>query len=128
MHIRPFFWFVLLIACVSTLALAFFYQPYSPAFLQVHITQKQFVSTGQSSLELHFSDPDGLPIDQAQVIPSAHMTNMDMTALQSNVVPHGHGIYEVKLALNMSGPWSITVKAQAQGFIPQKQTLQVTVL
>ncbi|GCE24553.1 hypothetical protein KDA_00370 [Dictyobacter alpinus] len=110
------------------MTLAFFYQPYAPAFLQVEVAQKQFVATGPSKLELHLSDPDGLPIDQARVIPNAHMTNMDMPALQSSVVARGQGNYEVNLALNMAGPWSITIKTQAQGFISQQKTLQVIVL
>ncbi|GCE21090.1 FixH family protein [Dictyobacter kobayashii] len=128
MRIRPFFWLILGMACVSVVVLAFLYQPYAPAFLQVQMEQKQFVATGTSRLELHLTDPDGLPIDQAQIIPSAHMTNMDMAALHNHVVPHGHGVYEVNMDLYMAGPWSITIQTQAQGFTPQQRTIKVTVL
>ncbi|GLV60245.1 hypothetical protein KDH_70650 [Dictyobacter sp. S3.2.2.5] len=115
-------------ACICVIMLAFLYQPYVPASLQVQMEQKQFMVRGPSTLKLQLTDPDGLPIDEARVIPSAHMTNMDMMALHNRVVPHGHGIYEVNLDLSMAGPWAITIQTQARGFSPQQQTLQVNVL
>ncbi|WP_338257261.1 FixH family protein [Dictyobacter halimunensis] len=128
MRIRPFFWLILGMACICVIMLAFLYQPYVPASLQVQMEQKQFMVRGPSTLKLQLTDPDGLPIDEARVIPSAHMTNMDMMALHNRVVPHGHGIYEVNLDLSMAGPWAITIQTQARGFSPQQQTLQVNVL
>ncbi|GHO84792.1 FixH family protein [Dictyobacter formicarum] len=128
MRIRPFFWLILGIACVCVTILAFLYQPYVPVSLQVQMEQKQFMASGPSTLKLQLTDPDGLPIDEALVIPSARMTNMDMTALHNRVVPRGHGVYEVNLDLYMAGPWSITIQTQARGFKPQQQTLQVNVI
>ncbi len=41
---------------------------------------------------------------------------MQMTAGQSSVSSLGHGSYAIRLRLDMTGPWAITVQATAPGF------------
>jgi hypothetical protein len=80
-----------------------------------------------SDVYLQLTDPDGLPITQASVIPSAHMTNMNMVTDRSSVIEAGDGHYLVKLHLYMAGPWAITIQTQASGFVSQQRTLLVEV-
>ena len=107
---------------------AILYQPHAPTFLQVHVVQEQFVANSPASLELNLTDPQGLPIEQAQVIPSARMTNMNMTATESHVIELGNGKYRVNISLYMAGPWEITISTRATGFEAQKRTLLVQVI
>ncbi|HTI15875.1 MAG TPA: FixH family protein [Dictyobacter sp.] len=125
MRIRPFCWGVLLMACLSTLFCAALYQHYDPSFLQVQIIQQHLVTKTPATIEVHVTDLQGIPIDKAQIIPQARMTNMQMTADKSSVEWIGHGQYQVKFLFSMGGPWSITLQTRATGYAPQKQTLLV---
>ncbi len=127
MRVRPFFWFLLALTCASVLIFAATIQTYAPALLQVHIPQ-QPRAVGVTKLELHLTDPQGLPIEQAQVNSKAWMTNMDMVTHESNIKEVGQGNYIVQLHLYMAGPWEITVMAEASGFVPSHQTLLVQVV
>jgi hypothetical protein len=127
MRVRPFFWALLLTSCLSVLILALFYNPHSPTRLQVHMDKRDLVSHGLSSVHLQLTDPNGLPITQAHVKPSAYMTNMNMVTDQSYVKEAGNGHYLVQLHLYMAGPWAITIQTQADGFLPQQQTLFVEI-
>jgi len=127
MRIRPFFWLLLLISCTGVTTFAVLYQPHAPTSLQVHVIQPRLVADRPASLELHLTDPQGLPIEQALVIPSAKMTNMDMAATENHVTELGNGTYKVNISLYMAGPWEITINTQATGFEPQHKTLFVQV-
>src|SRR5260370_15688639 len=98
-----------------------------PAIMQVHIDQSPPVASKLTTLELHLTDPQGVPIEQAQVIPSAWMTNMDMETKQMRVVPLGRGNYATEVQLFMAGPWEIRLVAHADGFDDIQQTLLVQV-
>jgi len=126
MSVRPFFWFLLALTCASVLIFAATVQTYVPALLQVHI-QQQPRAVGFTTLELHLADPDGIPIEQAQIVSDARMTNMDMVTHEKRMQEVGQGNYIVQLHLYMAGPWEITVMAQASGFAPSHQTLLVQV-
>jgi len=102
-------------------------QTYAPALLQVHIQQPP-KANGFTTIELHLTDPDGLPIDQAQIASSAWMTNMNMITNEKHMQEIGQGKYIVQLHLYMAGPWEIKLMARAPGFIPQRQTLLVQVV
>ncbi|MDQ2884921.1 MAG: FixH family protein [Chloroflexota bacterium] len=128
MRIRPFFWYLLAFVCVSMLLFAASNQTYAPAILQVHVDQEKLTAAGITTLELHLADPQGVPIDEAHVLPDARMTNMDMQASYSNVSAIGKGQYKVEFRLYMAGPWLITLHANADGFRPLEQTLQVNVM
>jgi sugar phosphate permease len=127
MRVRPFFWFILALSCTSVLIFAATVQTYAPALLQVHI-QQQPKAIGFTTIELHLTDPDGLPIEQAQIASSAWMTNMKMVTDEKRMQEVGQGNYIVQLHLYMAGPWEITLMAQAPGFVPQHQTLLVQVV
>jgi YtkA-like len=94
----------------------------------VHVDQEKLTAAGITTLELHLTDPQGIPIEEAHVLPDARMTNMDMQASYRNVSAIGKGQYKVQLRLYMAGPWLITLHANADGFRPLEQTLQVDVV
>ena len=122
MRVRPFFWALLLTSCLSVLTLALLYHPDATTLLQVHMERHYLVSHGMSDVYLQLTDPNGLPISQAKVKPSAHMTNMDMITDESSVSEGEDGHYIVQLHLYMAGPWAITIQTQADGFLSQQQT------
>ncbi len=128
MRIRPFFWYLLAFVCMSVLLFAAINQAHAPALLQVHVDQGKLTAASITTLELHLTDPQGIPIEEAHVLPDARMTNMDMQASYSNVTAIGKGQYKVQLHLYMAGPWLITLRANADGFRPLEQTLQVNVV
>ena len=127
MRVRPFFWFLLVLSCASVLIFAATTQTYAPALLQVHI-QQQPTAVGFTTLELHLTDPDGLPIEQAQIVSKARMTNMNMVTHEKHMQEVGQGNYIVQLHLYMAGPWEITLITEASGFAPSHQTLLVQVV
>ncbi len=127
MRVRPFFWCLLAVSCISVLIFAATIRTQAPAIMQVRIDQHQPVSTGIMTLELHLTDPQGLPIEQAQVISSARMTNMDMATNQIRIKQLGMGNYATQLQLYMAGPWEISIVAHADGFDDLQQTLFIQV-
>jgi len=127
MRVRPFFWLVLAASCIGVLIFAATIRSHVPAIMQVRIDQQHPVSVGFTTLELHLTDPDGLPIDQAQVFSSADMLNMHMLAPQSSIREVGQGNYVAQIQLYMMGPWKITIGAHADGFDALQQTLLVQV-
>lgn len=127
MRVRPFFWLLLLCSCLGVLTLAMLYKPHVPAVLLVHVVQERPTANSLTTLEVNLTDAEGLPIDQAQVMSSARMTNMDMWASDSRVAAHGQGKYTVQFKLYMSGPWAITLRTQAEGFSPLERTVALQV-
>ncbi len=127
LRIRPFFWFLLAVSCLGILLFAAIRPVRVPAVMQVHVTPQPPASAGLTTVQLHLMDMQGLPIEEAHILSSAHMTNMQMGVQQQSVRSLGHGTYTVQLHLYMAGPWSIIVQAQADGFDALLQTLQVGV-
>ena len=128
MRIRPFFWLLLAFVCASVLTFAVIQRSHSPAILQVHVGQTQSSAIAMTTFELHFTDPQGLPIDKAEIQSSARMTNMSMSTDSTRLSPLGHGAYQLQMRLYMAGPWEITVLAHAPGFLPQQQVLRLDVV
>jgi nitrogen fixation protein FixH len=127
MRVRPIFWCFLALSCIGVLIFAAIMREHSPAVIQVHLDQQSPAATGITTVELHLTDPQGLPIERAQVSPSAKMTNMDMITHSIRVKPLGQGNYAVQLRLYMAGPWEIRIVAQADGFDSLQRTLLVQV-
>jgi hypothetical protein len=127
MRIRPLFWFILALSCTSVLIFATLLHTQAPALMRVQLDQQRPVATSFTTLELHLTDSQGLPIEQAQVLPEARMTNMDMTTNHFRVESLGHGTYIAQLQLYMAGPWKISIEAHADGFDPIAQSLIVQV-
>ena len=127
MRVRPFFWFFLAFSCVGVLIFAALLHTQSPAVMRVQLDQQHPVASGFTMLELHLTDSQGLPIEQAQVLPNARMTNMSMATNQIHVESLGHGTYLAQLQLDMAGPWEISIEAHADGFEPIAKNLFVQV-
>ena len=127
MRIRPIFWGILAFACAAVLIFASTIHIHAPAIMQVHVDQATPASVGFTTIELHLSDTQGLPIEEAQVTPSARMTNMDMTTRAILVKTRGQGNYSVQFQLYMAGPWEIDILAHADGFDALQQSLLVQV-
>ena len=127
MRVRPFFWCLLVCCCLTVLTFAALMHTSAPAILQVQIKQPS-QAVGFTTLELHLTDPQGLPIEEAQIVSSARMTNMEMITHESYVKEVGRGTYIAQLHLYMAGPWKITVMAHAEGFAPLQQMLLVQVV
>jgi nitrogen fixation protein FixH len=127
MRVRPFFWFFLALSCTGVLIFAALLHTQAPAVMRVQLDQQRPVANGFTTVELHLTDSQGLPIEQAQVLPDARMTNMNMVTDQIRVEPLGHGTYIAQLQLYMAGPWEISINAHADGFEPMAQTFVVQV-
>ena len=127
MRVRPFFWFFLAFSCTGVLIFAALLHTQAPAVMRVQLDQQRPVANGFTSVELHLTDSQGLPIEQAQVSPNAKMTNMDMVTNHFRVEPLGHGTYLAQLQLYMAGPWQISIEAHADGFEPIAKNLFVQV-
>jgi YtkA-like len=127
MRVRPVFWCLLALSCIGVLTFAALLHSQTPAIMRVRLDQQQPVTSGVTTLELHLTDSQGLPIEQAQVVPEARMTNMHMVTDHIRVSPLGQGKYLAQLNLYMAGPWQISISAHADGFEPMVQTLLVTV-
>jgi hypothetical protein len=127
MHVRPFFWFLLALSCTGVLIFAALLHTQAPAKMQVQLDQQRPVASGFTTLELRLTDSQGLPIEEAQVLPNARMTNMSMVSNQKHVESLGQGTYVAQLRLDMAGPWEISIEAQADGFEPIAKNLFVQV-
>lgn len=125
--VRPFYWYLFAAVCISVLVFAALAHPHTPAVIKVQMGRQNLTSIGLTTLEVHITDSQGLPIPEAQVISTAYMTNMNMVTDESHVSMLETGRYKIQLGLNMAGPWAITIKAQADGFSPQQRTLHVQV-
>ncbi|HVB75738.1 MAG TPA: FixH family protein [Ktedonobacteraceae bacterium] len=127
MRIRPVFWCILTFVCCALLLFAALIKIHMPAFMQVHVDRAMSVSAGYTTLELHLSDPQDIPIEQAQVIPTARMTNMPMNAISTSVKVLGQGNYRILFALSMGGPWEISIVAHADGFDDSQRALFIQI-
>jgi nitrogen fixation protein FixH len=127
MRVRPFFWFLLALSCASVLIFAASLHTQAPAVMRVQLDQQSPATGGITTLKLHLTDSQGIPIEKAQVLPMARMTNMNMATDQIRVEPLGQGNYRAQFHFYMSGPWEISIGARADGFEPLEQTLFVQV-
>ena len=128
MRVRPIFWCLLALACAGVLIFADTFHRPVPSVMQLHLTQTLPTPGGfEARIELHLSDAQGLPIEQAQITPDAHMTTMEMSAQHIQVFTQGNGSYTVLVPLSMAGPWAIHIAASAEGFDIQQQNLLIQV-
>lgn len=127
MRVRPFFWFLLALTCVTVLMVAALAPGHAPVRIQLSVDQTTPAAYMPTTLTLHLTDPDGLPIEQAQVDSSINMTNMDMGTLHSGVLSVGNGVYKTQLSFSMTGPWVVTFVVHADGFEPLQRTMSLNV-
>jgi len=126
MRVRPFFWLLLAFTCIIIFVFAATVQTQVPAVMQVQLGQP-LAAVGFTTVALHLADSEGLPIEEAQILSSAQMTNMYMVSKQSSVKYVGGGNYIALLRLYMAGPWAITIQVHAAGFEALHQRLLVQV-
>jgi YtkA-like len=126
-RVRPLFWCLLVFTCISALVFAATFKTHAPAILHVHLEQQPPVSDAFTTLYLRLTDQEGLPIEQAQVLVSANMTNMEMVTREVRVRNLGRGNYLAQLLLYMAGPWEIHIVAYANDFASSQQALFILV-
>jgi hypothetical protein len=126
MRVRPFFWLFLVFVCIGILAFSATVQILVPARLLVQLEKRPLPET-PTTLKVHVTDVQGVTVDGAQITSQAWMTNMHMVTDATSTTAEGQGTYLVQIRLYMAGPWIITVKMQANGFLPLRQTLLVQV-
>jgi len=79
MRIRPFFWLLLVFSCAGALIFSITIPTNASLVMQVQLDQQQPPTASEvTSLALHLTDLRGLPVEQAHIVSSANMTNMDM--------------------------------------------------
>lgn len=126
MRIRPFFWLMLVSICTGILLFAATISMHRSVPMQVHIDQIAITGAQTTVVRLHLSDSEGLPIDQARIIPSVSMLTMPMGAQQIRVQALNQGIYLAQIRFSMAGTWKIDLLAHADGFAAIQQSVQVT--
>ena len=127
MRVRPFFWLLLIITCISVITFASTFKTDLPASIQVHFERSHPVAHTPTMLTIRITDPQGIPIDQAHAIVSTNMTNMDMGVQQQLLADTGQGNYETHFFPSMAGPWVVTILVHADGFAPIRQQLFIQV-
>jgi hypothetical protein len=127
MRIRPFFWLLLAASCIGVLFFAAAYKANISAVMHIRIDQQPPRSADLTTLELSLTDPEGVPIEDAQVSSIAWMTNMNMQTPAGSIMTPGQGRYLVQLNLYMAGPWEISIAARGDGFTSLKETMFVQV-
>jgi len=126
MRIRPLFWWLLILTCVIVFLLARLTPTSVPAILQVHIDQPNPLSVNMTLL-LFLTDPQGIPITEAQVASNAAMTDMVMESDAPVIKAMGGGHYQVRYRFSMAGPWAIHLETHADGFLPLQETLLIII-
>ncbi|MGH2508243.1 MAG: hypothetical protein ACRDHZ_12690, partial [Ktedonobacteraceae bacterium] len=102
MRIRPFFWIILVSICVSVLIFAATISIQRSVPMQVHIDQISITAAQTTVVRLHLSDSEGLPIDQARIIPHVSMLTMLMSTPHIRVHALGQGIYLAQISFPMT--------------------------
>ncbi len=128
MRVRPFFWIFLATVCAGVLIFAATISVYKSIPMQAHIDQVSTVAANSTIVRLHLTDPEGMPIDQANIIPQASMLDMHMASQRTSVQSLGQGIYLAQISFSMAGAWKIDITARADGFDPIQQSILVDVL
>lgn len=76
---------------------------------------------------VHVTGAGGAPVNDAEVSGALTMKLMDMGATKLKFVPKGNGDYEASVtSVDMSGPWSLAVKA-SRGGLSVKQSFDVNI-
>src|SRR4051812_14824068 len=118
MRVRPFFWILLATACIIVLTFAGVISAHKVFPMYVHIDRiaANAASSDATVVHLHLTDANGLPIEQANLVPSAYMTNMHMNSELVSTQDLGQGAYLALFYFAMPGPWHIDIIAHAHGF------------
>src|SRR5260370_23149991 len=102
MCVGPVLWDMLAFVCCVLLIFAGTIREHAPALQQVRVDKTLPVPAGYTTVELHLSDPQNIPFEQAQVIPTARLTNMEIVALSYSHNTLYNSKYRVQFSLSMS--------------------------
>ena len=127
MRVRPFFWILLAIVCVSTLVFAATVSLHNAIPMQARIDQVSTATHASTFVRLHLTDPEGTPIDQASISSQVSMPDMLMGPQRTSIQSLGQGIYLARISFSMAGLWHVDIVAHADGFSPAHQSLQLMV-
>ena len=126
MRIRPAYWLLLVVCCLSTFVFACLWQEHVPAMLHIQAIQQEQVEEVMMVVQL--TDPQGLPLDGAHVKVDATMPTMQMSETFTYSVQQVKiGCYKIHLTLPMSGQWLITSSAESANFVASPQKLLVNI-
>lgn len=126
MRVRAIFWLLLGCICLGILGFAAIIRPDVPAVVQTRLETPPS-ATNMTTLLLHVTDNQGMPVDGARVQSNAYMTNMVMQTDNVSITAQSHGNYLVHVHLYMAGPWAIALSVRATGFALCHKTLYVQV-
>ena len=68
--------------------------------------------TGDNTLDLLVTGPDGKPVTGLKLTTSVAMTSMDMGTTHPAFAETGGGHYTTKVSFGMDGPWRVVVRSQ----------------
>ena len=126
MHIRPAFWLLLVVCCLSTFGFAYLWQEHVPALLHIQAIQQERVEEVMMVVQL--TDSQGLPLDGAHIKLDATMPAMHMLQSFTYAVEQvKSGCYRIHLTLPMSGQWLITSSAEASNFVASPQKIMMSI-
>lgn len=128
MRVRPFFWLLFTIVCASVLIFSAAIAANKTLPMHVHIHQISTSDSESALVLLHIADPEGVPIDEARIIPKAFMPSMEMGPQHINIRPLGEGLYLTSIQFSMSGDWQVDITALARGFDKTQESIQLTIL
>ena len=69
--------------------------------------------TGDNTLDLVVTGPDGKPVTGLKLTTSVAMTSMDMGTTHPAFAETGGGHYTAKVSFSMDGPWRVIVRSQS---------------
>ncbi len=127
MHVRPFFWFLLAAVCTGVLVFAVTIPACRVLPMRAHIDEVSMVNESSTLVRLTLTDPEGAPIDQAQITSRVYMLTMSMGPQQTKIEPLGQGTYLAQIHFSMAGSWRVEITAHADGFDVTRQLIQLTV-
>lgn len=84
-------------------------------------------SSGEVTLTLTVTGPDGKPLTGAAVTASVAITSMDMGTTHPAFKDAGNGHYTSEVSFAMAGPWRVSIKVTPPGGTGSAKTLDYSV-
>lgn len=128
MRVRPFFWLLLTAVCVSVLLFSATISANKTIPMHVHIHQISTPDEETALVLLHVADTEGIPIEEAHIIPDAYMPAMNMGPQSITIQALGQGLYLTRIHFSMGGSWQVDITALAKGFAKTQESIQLTVI
>jgi len=126
MRVRAIFWLLLGCTCLGILGFATIIRPSAPTVVQAQLEIPPS-ATEMTTLLIHVTDNQGIPVDGAQVQSIAYMTGMVMPVDKISLTAQSQGNYLGHLHLYMAGSWAISFSVKAACCDPCHRTLYIKV-